>query len=86
MSVIEVQFTPNPNALKFVLSRPVTDVPVSFFSAEAAKGHPIASLLFDIDGVCSVLLLNDFITVNKRPQAVWKTIQPRVRKLLAALP
>ena len=83
MSVIEVQFTPNPNALKFVLSRPVTDQPISFFSADAAKGHPVASLLFAIDGVCSVLLLNDFVTVNKQPQAAWKSIRPRVSRVLA---
>lgn len=85
MSVIEVQPTPNPNALKFVLDRPITDQPASYFSAEAAKDHDVARRLFAIEGVCSVLLLNDFVTVNKQPQAQWKSIRTKVRKLLGDL-
>jgi hypothetical protein len=82
-SVAEIQPTPNPNALKFVLDRPVTDQPVSFFDADAAQGHPLAARLFAVPGVASLLLLGDFVTVNKRPEASWTTIKRDVRTALA---
>ena len=82
-SVVEVQPTPNPNALKFMLDRPITEQPTSFFNASAADDHPIASRLFAIPGVSSLLLLGDFVTVNKSPDASWPAIKTRVRQVLA---
>ena len=81
--VKEIQPTPNPNAAKFVLDRPVAEQPTSFFDAGAAGDHPIASKLFAIEGVSSLLLLGDFITVNKRPDARWPQISKRVRQVLS---
>jgi hypothetical protein len=81
--VIEIQPTPNPNALKFVLDRPVSDAPVSFLSADPAQDHPIARKLFAIAGVSSLLFLADFITVNKAAAATWPPIKRAVRKVLA---
>jgi hypothetical protein len=83
--VIDVQPTPNPNALKFVLNRAIVDQPASFFNAEAASGHPIASKLFAIGGVTSVLLLSDFVTVNKSNDVKWGPITSAVKKVLATL-
>jgi hypothetical protein len=80
--VVDIQPTPNPNAAKFQLDRPIADQPASFFSAEAAKGHPIASLLFAIPGVTSLLLLGDFVTVNRQPGVRWETISQRVKETL----
>ena len=82
-SVVEVQPTPNPNALKFLLDRPISDQPTSFFSARAAEGHPIASRLFAVPGVSSLLLLGDFVTVNKTPDASWAEIKARVQRVLS---
>jgi len=82
--VMEIQPTPNPNAAKFVLDQPIAPQPTSFFNAQAAKEHPVASRLFAIPGVTSVLLLGDFVTVNKSPQAKWKSITPRVENVLAS--
>jgi hypothetical protein len=81
-SVRDIQSTPNPNALKFVLDRIISREPASFFNAEAAAGHPIAIRMFAIPGVASVLLLGDFVTVNKTPAARWKPIRERVRRVL----
>ena len=57
--VHDVQPTPNPNAVKFILDRAVADQPTSFFNAGAAKDHPLAAKLFGIPGVSSLLLLGD---------------------------
>lgn len=81
--VAEIQPTPNPNALKFVLDRAIAEQPISFFSPEAARAHPLASKLFALPGVASLLLLGDFVTVNKRPDADWAPIKRGVRKVLA---
>jgi NFU1 iron-sulfur cluster scaffold homolog, mitochondrial len=81
--VQEIHPTPNPNAAKFVLDRPIVQQPISFFNAEAAKGNALAEELFAIPGVSSLLLLGDFLTVNKSPSARWDQINPRVKAILA---
>ena len=81
-TVLEVSPTPNPNALKFVLDRIIASDPVSFFSKEAAAAHPVASRLFEIHGIASLLILNDFITVNRDPTIEWRSITGKVRTAL----
>jgi len=82
-TVHDVQPTPNPNALKFILDRPVSEQPTSFFNAGSAKDHPLASRLFGVPGVSSLLLLGDFITINKSPEARWADIKGKVEQVLA---
>jgi hypothetical protein len=84
-TVTEVQSTPNPNATKFVLDHAISDHPVSFFNPESGKEHPIAARLFAIPGVAGILLLGDFVTVNKKPEARWGDITPKVKKVLTAI-
>ena len=81
--VTEVQPTPNPNAAKFMLDRPISDGPVSFLSRDQADGHPIARAMFAIPGVTSVLLLGDFVTVNKSAEASWPQMKRKVQQVLA---
>ncbi len=83
MNVIEIQPTPNPNALKFIVEGPISDKPLSFFNPEAGKSHPLASQLFAIKGVTSLLILNDFVTVSKSPNAAWKEITSKAKRVLA---
>ena len=80
--VLEIQSTPNPNAMKFVLDQVIATQPASFYSALVAQHHPIASALFAIPGVSSLLLLNDFVTVNRQPDVKWQSISPKVRNVL----
>ena len=82
--VIEIQPTPNPNALKFVLDRQVSQQPLSFFNAAAATDYPLAKRLFEIAGVSSLLLLGDFITINKSPGGDWDDIKGQARAVLSA--
>jgi hypothetical protein len=80
--VTEIQPTPNPNALKFMLDQPVSKQPQSYFNAAAAGDNPVAKALFEIPGVATLLLLGDFITVNKRPDAKWPDIKAKVQSVL----
>jgi hypothetical protein len=81
-TVKEIQPTPNPNAAKFVLDREISDTPISFLSPEQGKDHPVAAQLFLIKGVTSVLILGDFVTINKDLHAKWDGITPKVREIL----
>lgn len=82
--VLEIQPTPNPNAAKFILDRPIALQPTSFLNAASAAGHPLASRLFSVGGVTSILLLGDFVTVNKTPHAKWDDVVHGVQAVLAA--
>jgi hypothetical protein len=87
VKVIRYEPTPNPHALKCVLSGKVSEGSRPFRTAEAAGGEggsPLAALLFEIEGVTGVLLLGDWLTVNKSPEAKWPAIKRGVEKALAA--
>ncbi len=80
--VVEVQATPNPNAVKLILDRELVDEPISFLQAEAAVGHLLAERLFAIPGVSSLLFIGDFLTINKVADARWADITGRARQIL----
>jgi len=77
---VRYQPTPNPNAGKFVVGRPVIegDASRSYFSADQAASDPLAAALFEIDGVQSLFMVDDFVTVMKTADADWSTLVPRV--------
>ena len=72
---VDIQPTPNVNALKFVVNRRLTEGrSQTFRSREDAAAHPLAARLFAINGVVQVFLLNDFVTVTRDPNAAWDEI------------
>jgi len=81
MSVI-VQPTPNPNAMKFVLSAARFAQPLSFASAAAAAAHPLAAQVFAAGGVYNVFMVRDFVTVNKLPEVDWGDLLPRLQPMI----
>lgn len=83
VKVKSVEATPNPNAKKFLLEKSISEQPRSYLTADAAASDPLAMALFALGGVETVLILGDFVTVNKLPSAEWKTLTPAVKKVLA---
>lgn len=77
---IRFQNTPNPNAGKFTADRPIVTGKESrsYYSAMQAAGEPLAELLFSVDGVASLFMVEDFVTVTKREDADWELLAPRV--------
>ncbi|MEC9392673.1 MAG: NifU family protein [Pseudomonadota bacterium] len=63
---IQTEETPNPETLKFIPGEEVLGAESSkyFKDAEAAQASPLAVSLFSIDGVESVYLASDFLTVT----------------------
>jgi Scaffold protein Nfu/NifU N terminal len=77
---VRFQATPNPNAGKFIVGRPVVEgkASKSYYSAAQAGGDAMAGALFAIDGVASLFMVEDFITVTKKPDADWAALVPAV--------
>lgn len=80
--MISVDRTPNPNALKFTVGSPVGG-PATFTSANADE-HPVAVAVLAIDGVVSMFMTADFVTLTKSGDADWATIEPAAIEALAA--
>jgi len=76
---IQTEPTPNPSTLKFLPGCVVVaQGTVDFSTAEKAKDSPLAARLFAIDGVSSVFLGSDFITIGKNDDAAWQVLKPLV--------
>lgn len=74
-----IEETPNPNAVKFILKEPVTaGTTRSFHSAGEAEGDPLASSLFAVGEVSSVFYMDRMITVEKSDEADWDDLLPRL--------
>ncbi len=73
MSVtVTLEFTPNPDTLKYAVSQPLLDraAAYEFNDASETKGAPLAEALFRIPGVKGVMIAKDFVTVAVTGQDV----------------
>ncbi|MEO5375684.1 MAG: NifU family protein [Alphaproteobacteria bacterium] len=76
---IQTEPTPNPSTLKFLPGRPVMGQGTADFpTAEKAHQSPLADRLFQVDGVRSVFLGSDFVSVTKADGREWREIKPMV--------
>jgi len=74
--VQDVDLTPNPHALKFILNERLLNVETRQFSKkEDAANDPFAKAIFEIDGVISVFYMDKFVTIEKSKEANWGQIQ-----------
>ena len=75
--ISDIEETPNPNAVKFILKEPVSNGTAhQFASADAAKDDPLAKSLFDMGQVVSVFYMDRMITVEKEEFADWDDLLP----------
>src|SRR6185437_825995 len=75
--ISDIQETPNPNAVKFILREPVTNgVGRQFASTDQAQSDPLAKSLFDIGNVVSVFYMDNMITVEKEDEGDWDELLP----------
>ena len=70
--IAEIEFTPNPNARKFILREPLSyGVTRSYENAEQAAGDALAKALFAIAHVTNVFYVDHWITVTQDGKAHW---------------
>ena len=75
--ISDIEETPNPNAVKFILREPVSNaVARQYGSADLAENDPLAKSLFDIGHVVSVFYMDRMITVEKDEEGDWDELLP----------
>ncbi len=76
LQVVDVDLTPNPHALKFILNEKLLKAETrQFHKKEDAVNDPLAKGIFELEGVVSVFYMDKFITIEKRPDIEWGKIQ-----------
>jgi Fe-S cluster biogenesis protein NfuA len=81
MSVnIQLEWTPNPSTLKYVVDTQLLPRgAMNFTNREiAVERSPLASRLFDIKGVTAVMLGTNFVTVTKGDEGEWDELNDGV--------
>jgi len=73
--IADIEDTPNPNAVKFILKERLTwGTAHSFDSAESAATDTLAAALFAIPHVTNVYYTDKWITVTQDGKADWPTL------------
>ena len=73
--IADLEYTPNPNARKFVLKEPLTNgLARSFENAEQAQRDELATKLFAIPHVSNVFYIDNWITVTQDGEADWQNL------------
>ncbi len=75
--ISDIEETPNPNAVKFILREAVSNgVARQYGTAELAESDPLAKSLFDVGHVVSVFYMDKMITVEKDDEGDWDELLP----------
>ena len=75
MMFVQTEITPNPNSLKFLPGKSVSLIgPIEIIEIEKTSNELIKNIL-SIDGVKSIFLSDDFISVNKHEGFEWEDLK-----------
>ena len=81
---VSLEFTPNPNTLKFVVNQMLLEKGAANFpNRESTNNSPLAQKLFDVDGVTGVMIGRNFITLTKEGNGDWEKIYQTGLKTIA---
>ena len=85
--IAEIEGTPNPNAMKFILKEPLTwGITRSYDNPAQAQDDPLALALFDIEHVTNVFYVDHWITVTQDGTADWHELQRQLAEPIRAAP
>ena len=72
---VQTQNTPNPNSLKFLPGRKVSnDAPIEITDKNKSNNELIRNIL-SINGVTGIFLSDDFLSVNKQEKIEWEDLK-----------
>ena len=75
----EIEYTPNPNARKFILAEPLTSGVVrSYESLDESLNDTLASEILSIPHVVSVFYVDNWITITQDGNAEWMELLRQV--------
>lgn len=72
---VSLEFTPNPNTLKFVVDQVLLEKgAANYTNIQAADNSPLAQKLLTVDGITGVMIGHNFVTVTKGEHGDWEKI------------
>ena len=82
--MIQIETTPNPDSLKFLSEKIISDAGTEEFhnSKKGEINNPIIKELLNFNGVELILLSKNFLSVKKTKDASWNELKPMVISLL----
>ena len=79
---VQVQETPNPNSLKFIPGKKVSNIGSVELSKKEDTNNNLLKNILSINGVESIFLGDDFLSVNKNEKINWEDIKHIVISLI----
>ena len=80
---IYAESTPNPEVMKFVSNRMLSDKSLEILTASEGKDIPLVNELFKLPFVKSVFISSNFVSVTKTENIEWQTIALQLRIYIA---
>ena len=80
--LVQTEETPNPNTLKFLPGKIVSEVGSIEFTAVKQTENRLIKDILSMKEVNMVFLGSDFITVKKTDQILWEEIKPKIISLI----
>lgn len=81
---VSLEFTPNPNTLKYSVNRQLLERgAVNFLnSADAQAKSPLAAKLFEVPGIAAVMIGRNFVTVTKTEEGDWDLVHKKSSSII----
>ncbi len=79
---VQIQETPNPNSLKFIPGKKVSSIGSVELTKKEDTNNDLLKNILSINGVESIFLGDDFLSVNKNEKISWENIKHIVISLL----
>ena len=74
--IVETEHTPNPNTLKFLPGKKVSEAgPIEFLKNDKSIKVPLANKILSLEGAIMVFFGEDFITVKKKKNLKWEDLK-----------
>lgn len=81
---VSLEFTPNPNTLKYSVNREFLPRGAMNFTCveDAQKRSPLAFRLLSVEGIAGVMIGKDFVTVTKSEQGDWDHVHRHAAQVI----
>ena len=79
---VQTQITPNPNSLKFLPGRRVSNSGTFEINDKNKTSNDLVRSILSINGVTGIFLGEDFLSVNKKEDSNWEDIKHIVISLI----
>ena len=79
---IQTEITPNPNSLKFLPGKKVSNIGIIEITKKDESDNQLVKDILSVNGVEGILLASDFISVNKLEEISWDEIKHIIISLI----